>query len=101
MKAMRTSEEEKWFEGEYPYDLATCGRCLTHHKLGFCGLAEHEEMVRAALELLPSAPGNGSADELADRKVFTNLRELFRHFYPQQPQKEEQHEQQPEAATAT
>jgi len=74
------TEEDMYFAAQYPYDLAECGFCLLMHKWGCCKDSRHVEMSRMVKE---SIPHGGIGTE--KREVYTNLRELFRDFYPQQP----------------
>jgi hypothetical protein len=98
------TEYGKWNHAAYPYDWAECGKCLAMHADGDCQDPAHQEFSRIAKQFLPEWWLDALRDEgEVTREKFTNLRELFREFYPQQPvaqQKEEQHEPETvEAAT--
>jgi hypothetical protein len=80
------SEYSKWSDAEYPYDWAECGKCVAMHADGDCQDPAHEEFSRVAKKVLPYYWFDALFDEgEMVREKFTNLRELFRDFYPQQP----------------
>jgi hypothetical protein len=77
------TEEDKWTKGIYPYDIATCGACITRHAEGQCNLPEHREFSRVAAEVLGDQTRAYRRQDPEAVRKFTNLRELFRDFYPQ------------------
>ena len=81
-KGENMTEKERYYRAEYPYDLAECGLCLLMHKHDPCQDHKHAEIGRVAKEILP---GGEIWSKSGTRRTFTNLRELFRDFYPQQP----------------
>ncbi len=81
-----TTEGDKWMKFDYPYDAATCGKCLSMHGEGdiYCKDSDHKELRRVAKE---QGLGNFDSFELDDtaREKFLAIRKLFAHLYPHNP----------------
>jgi hypothetical protein len=86
------TEHSKWVNAEYPYDWAECGKCVAMHADGDCLYPKHLDFSRTAKEVLPKWWLDALYEEPEiTLEKFTNLRELFRDFYPQTTE-EEKHE---------
>jgi hypothetical protein len=95
------TEYNDWINAKYPYDRATCGSCLAQHAEGLCDKPEHAHMATVTKEILGLwiFAIQVKPDEV--REKFTNLRELFRDFYPQQANEEKHERPLPIAHTST
>lgn len=75
--------ERSWLYGEYPFDYAGCGCCLSGHmgKSG-CVVPSHEGLRKAAETLLESWKGHIIPSTEAHVQEATKVREEFARFYP-------------------
>lgn len=77
-----------WAEGIYPYDVASCGACLSQHESGLCcSRRDHAELREAASEaglvkLVGKLRKTTYAPRIAEiRKTFLRLRTKHRKFW--------------------
>ncbi len=95
------SEYENWMHQQYPYDLASCGLCITMHTSPAReqlsrGKCEHDEMVLTLTEQL-GKDVSGRQKVVFDQWLVENreriiaLRELFASHYSTNPSEVEGH----------
>jgi hypothetical protein len=85
---MIKTELNKWRESEYPYDLAECGCCATHHYSAVCSHPKHAEMRQEAKELglLDLGPRDMVDNPKKWRDVVLSFRKKFAKFYERRKQ---------------
>lgn len=75
----------RWSHGQFPFDAAKCGNCLTEHAtLGLgCGHSEIGEAVRAMglRSLVENRNGTTGEFLIANYEELLALREKFSSFY--------------------
>ena len=77
-----------WASGIYPYDVASCGACLSQHESGLCcSRRDHAELRAAAKEaglmkLIGKLHKCTYRPRIAEiRKTFLRIRKKYRRFW--------------------
>jgi len=70
-----------WWGREYPYDMATCGHCVSQHAAGLCGRKSHAKFRDAAVKLGLRGTEKLRVSPEEGRKLFLRLRKRFARFY--------------------
>ncbi len=79
------TEETRWYEAVYPWDMASCRRCISMHASSGCSDPEHAELSKAARAagLTGACPSLGKT--LSMRGTALKLRQEFSHLYKNNP----------------
>jgi hypothetical protein len=81
------SEEEKWYDSAYPWDMAECGLCLVMHLSNPC--SEHADL-KAAVEKTGLVAVIEGDKGVTDRILVNNysaaveIRERFKNCWPEE-----------------
>ena len=85
---------DHWVQSRFPFDKATCGRCLTMH-LNYCGLSLHSLLAMVAPDAHDGSRPCGPTKEGLGGYLIDHLEELYaarlfyKYFYPHAPEVEE------------
>ena len=75
---------ERWDDGQFPFDTAVCGNCVTQHKY-FARMCRHEDFQRGADDLTLSV-GRVKKQLRQNLERIYALRMFFRELYPSTPE---------------
>jgi hypothetical protein len=79
---------EDWCRQARPFDLMTCGACLSMHRYStsFCDDPKHERVIEAARKYDLPFPSTAQLDDwIKSFPIFLKLRKRFASFYPEKP----------------